>query len=69
MIPALCCICGTVREASRQAFRTPDVVRRLKCATCGSMTVHAGVWGYAGEDWRDQSNAATTREAARGLRS
>ncbi|EYR61887.1 hypothetical protein N866_14660 [Actinotalea ferrariae CF5-4] len=25
------------------------------------MTKHAGVWGYQGEDWRDESNRASLR--------
>ncbi len=49
MIPALCCLCGTVREVSRQAVRIQDGTRKLKCETCGVMTTHAAVFG--GEDW------------------
>lgn len=56
MIPALCCTCGTLREVSRQAF-TISGNRRLKCATCGTMTMHALVlnrgWPY---DWREDAN-------------
>lgn len=56
MIPALCCGCGTQREVSRQAFTTSGN-RRLKCETCGAMTMHALVFGQdIYNDWRERAN-------------
>jgi hypothetical protein len=55
VIPALCCVCGTQREVSRQAMQNYERVRKLKCATCKVMTAHAGVFG-PGTDWREQEN-------------
>ena len=55
MIPALCCVCGTAREVSHQAI-TLSENRRLKCATCGRMTMHAQVLPAGAYDWREVAN-------------
>lgn len=59
MIRALCCECGTLREVSQQAF-TNSGNRRLKCETCGEMTMHALLLGprMYQDDWREKANAA-----------
>ena len=55
-IGALCCVCGTAREACRGAF-TVSGNRRLKCATCGATTMHALVFGRdIYDDWRERAN-------------
>jgi hypothetical protein len=56
MIPALCCVCGTQREVSRQAVRGELGTRKLKCLTCGCMTTHAAVFGRPAGDWREREN-------------
>lgn len=57
MIDALCCACGTIRQVSRQAY-TSSGNRRLKCRSCGAMTMHAMVLGLGWpHDWREDANA------------
>ena len=55
-VTALCCVCGTAREVSRWMW-TISGNRRLKCATCKAMTMHALVSDRDDcGDWREEAN-------------